>query len=109
MKRDEFKVGKLYYLCTCATGKYPVPKIEAYVLDRIEEDGLLFISPEELNVREPLAKLSLDDRFSILNVLSGNGGLRVPYSELGNMFSTPEGAIGFLKESFRDTALADLL
>jgi len=109
VNREDFEVGKLYYLCTWAMGKYRVPEIEAYILDRVEEDGLQFVSAEELNAREPLAKLSTDDRFAIMNLLRGNGGLHVPYAELENQFSTPEGAIEFLTESFRAKGLDDLL
>ena len=109
VNRDEFCVGKLYYHCGWIFGKYPVPVISAYVLDRFEEDGLYFISPEELNARGPLAKLSEEDQSAIKNVLAINGGLFVPYSELDGFFRTAPEAIEFLKRSFADPALGDLL
>ena len=108
LERDDFILGKLYYHCSYGLGEFPVPILEAYILDRIDADGLQFITTARLNVRRPLARLSDEDRMAVLNLLANDQELYVPNGEIGG-FYTPDQAIEFLRSAIRDPAIASLV
>ena len=110
VNKDDFQIGKLYYNCSWSLGKYPIPGIKPYILDSIDDDGFNFIAPEALNAKEPLEKLSGDDKYAILNMLDKSRDLFVPHSAIDSVsFFTPEGAIEFLRKSYSDNRISSLI
>ncbi|XLX41715.1 hypothetical protein ACK25U_06840 [Ectopseudomonas mendocina] len=109
INKDEFQLGKLYYMCTFSSDEIPVPEVEPYILERADESGFHFIGPSVLAAHRILKNLTLNERQSIENILAENRTLYVPYSELGTLFETPSGAIDFLKDSLSSKALKEFL
>lgn len=109
ISRDEFQLGKLYYMCTFSSDEIPVPEIEPYILERADESGFHFIGPNVLVAHKILKRFTPNERQSMENILVDNRTLYVPYSELESLFETPAGAIEFLKEALLSTTLKELL
>lgn len=109
ISKEEFQLGKLYYMCTFSTDEVPAPEIEPYILERVDESGLHFIGPSVLVAHKILQNLTLNERQAIENILAENRTLYVPYSELEALFETPSGAIEFLKDSLSSKALEAFL
>lgn len=106
---EDFKVGKLYYSCYWLPGKYPVPKIEAFILEKIEDGHLHFISPQMMNAKEALEKISMGDRSAILNVFENATEMVASVSEAEHFFHSPKDAIEFLIKGFTNEKLKPIL
>ena len=103
-----YAVGRLYYYCGITPGTRPVPSVQPFVLDRIDDDAYVFITPEELNARDALRRLDASERDVVLEMLDESRGLVLPLDSETRLLE-PAAAIEFLRTALSDGRLQQLV